>query len=75
MSETVASRKLYVKYSTEGDTSVSHSMPVSEDVTAEEVSTAADTIISKNVFGDKAGNLLSVAEAAYVRTISDRTLF
>jgi len=54
---------------------VSHSMPVREDVTAEEVSTAADTIISKNVFGDKAGNLLSVAEAAYVRTISDRTLF
>ena len=75
MSEVTTSRKLYVGYGTDANTRVTHSMDVREDVTAEEVSTAADTIIGKNVFGDSSGNLIAVAESAVVRTITEKRLF
>ena len=75
MSEVVKSEKLYVQYATDADTKVSHSLPVRTDVTAEEVSDTVDAIIAQEVFRDKAGNPLVVAETAYVRKITDRMLF
>ena len=75
MSEITTSQKVEVTYSTDAGTRVKHSLDARADITAEEVSTAADTIISKNVFGDSEGNAISVAESALLRTITEKPLF
>ena len=75
MAETLVSRTLYTKYGTEADTQVTHSFPCVENPDAENVSTVMDTVISKGVFEDGKGNLLTIALGATVRTISDDVLF
>lgn len=75
MSDVTTTRTLNVNYSSDAGNKVTHSMNVREDVTAEEVSTVADTIIGKNVFEDSSGNPIAVAESAYTRTITQKRLF
>ncbi len=76
MSETVISKQLIMEFGSDlGNKKKITVKNIADNLDAEQVSTNMDGIIGKGVFQYADGDLLTVAESAVIRTVTEEQLF